>query len=102
MSMIGIPRDTGFGWRHARWVFAACTLLLAGAAYYTMALGPIHGVGSADACADAYAKAETHQDSVAVDLLSFPDTTGHGLNNRCGMYRPNPPVSSVLTPRVHD
>ena len=78
-------------------------ILALGGAYYVLALGPIHGVGSAAECADAYAKAKTHQDSLSIDLMSVPDSTGHGMNTRCGWLRADQVQSaSALTPKTHD
>jgi hypothetical protein len=51
---------------------SAVVLLALGTLLYQLAIAPVHGVSSAAECALEYAKAKTHEDTVAVDHTSFP------------------------------
>ncbi|BAH40416.1 MAG TPA: hypothetical protein DGD08_05020 [Gemmatimonas aurantiaca] len=67
-----------------RYGFAAGLLLALGFFAYRLAIAPVHAVSSASACDGAYARAHTRADSIAVDLLSYPDPAGYGVDRRCG------------------
>ena len=70
-------------------VAASVVVLLAlGALFYELAVAPMHGVSSMAECAQAYAKAKTHADTLSVDFTSFPDTIG--ARSRCYMTRVQP------------
>ena len=53
-----------------------------------LAIGPVHGVKNAVECERAYADARTRTDSISVELLSFPDPSGHRVTRRCGELHP--------------
>lgn len=52
---------------------------------YRLSMAPVRGVSSAAACDRAYAEAQTREDTIAVDFLSYPDSVSRNHNNRCGM-----------------
>jgi hypothetical protein len=51
-----------------------------------LAIGPVHGVDSAEACKRAYANAKTRADSVSVATLSFPDPARQPVPRRCSEF----------------
>ena len=51
-----------------------------------LAIGPVHGVSSADDCKRAYANAKTRADSVSVATLSFPDPARQPVTRRCSEF----------------
>ncbi len=53
-----------------------------------LAIGPVHGVDSAEACKRAYASAKTRADSVSVATLSFPDPARQPVTRRCSEFWP--------------
>lgn len=55
-----------------------------------LAIAPVHGVGSAADCAQAYADAKSRTDTIAADLLSFPDSLSRRVSHRCGELRVTP------------
>lgn len=63
-------------------ITAAIVLLVA-----KLAIAPVHGVRNATACERAYADATSRTDSIAVDMLSFPDSTNRRVSRRCGELR---------------
>lgn len=70
-----------------RFAAGAAVVLLLGVLATRLALGPIHAVGNASECEQAYARARTHSDSLSVTFLSYPDSASRGLRHRCGELR---------------
>ena len=69
---------------------AAAVLIALGSVFTWRALAPIHAVGDASECEQAYAKASTRTDSLAVDLMSYPDPLRRGVSQRCGWRSATP------------
>ena len=63
-------------------VVVALVVLLA-----KLAIAPVHGVRNAADCARAYADARSRTDTIAADLLSFPDGRSRRISHRCGERR---------------
>lgn len=77
------PRWRGLG----AYGLSVTVLIAIAVLFYRLAFAPIHGVPDVAACARAYAEAETRQDTVSVDFLSYPDPAGHRVDQRCGYLR---------------
>ena len=52
-----------------------------------LASAPLHRAYTAEECFAAYARAESHTDTVHVDLRRYLPTSGAGANRRCGEVR---------------
>lgn len=70
-----------------RFAAGAAVVVLLGVLATRLAMGPIHAVGNAAECEQAYARARTHSDSLSVTFLSYPDSASRGLRHRCGELR---------------
>ena len=62
---------------------AASAAIAASALAYGMLTGPVHATSDAAGCDRAYAEARTRQDSLEVNLMSYPDAAGR--TRLCGM-----------------
>ena len=71
----------------ARHGVAVSILLAMAFLSYRLMLAPVHGVRDVSMCDRAYAEARTHEDTLAVAFLSYPDPAGRSVQRRCGGLR---------------